>query len=147
MKIAITGTRNINPERQALIEKTLTEIITSRNDIEAIIFGGAKGTDTIALECAYKIKQEQQKNFELVVVIPFIIDKQPREARDAIKRCAERLIELKLPYSKGGYLKRNEEMVKMADLLIAFRDKNDGGTSNTIENARKFKKEIQIIEV
>ncbi len=147
MKIAISGKRDISEEARWVIGKTLTEILTSRNDVEAIIFGGARGTDTVALECAYKIKQELNMTFELVVVVPFKVDKQPREAREAIERYADRVIELNLPLSKGGYFKRNEEIVKMADLIIAFWDRKDGGTWHTIKTARKFGKEIKIVDV
>lgn len=147
MKIAITGTRNVAPEGRELIRKALSEIITSRNDIEAIIFGGARGTDTVALECAYEIREEQKRNFELIVVVPFKIEKQPREAQEAILKYASRVIELSLPFSMGGYHKRNEEMVKMADMILAFWDRKDGGTSHTIERARKHGKEIKVIKL
>lgn len=147
MKIAITGTRDVTPEGRKKIEDALAEIITSRDDIEAIIFGGARGTDTIALEIAHKIRQDTNKVFELVVVVPFKINKQPREAREAIEKYADRLIELDQPFSMGGYLKRNQEMVRMADLVLAFSDKRDGGTTHTIDIARKFRKEIKVFEL
>lgn len=146
MKIAISGKRDICENARGVIEKTLREILTSRSDVEAIIFGGARGTDTFALECAYKIRGDL-KVPELIVIVPFKINKQPREAREAIERYADRVIELDQPFSKGGYFKRNEEMVKMADLLIAFWDRKDGGTWNTIKTARKSGKEIKIVEV
>ncbi len=147
MKIAITGTRDVAPGGRELIKRALNEVIASRNDIEAIIFGGARGTDTVALECAYEIKREMQRNFELIVVVPFKIEKQPRAAQDAILKYATRVIELNLPFSMGGYHKRNEELVKMADLILAFWDRKDGGTSDTIERARKHGKEIKVIEL
>lgn len=147
MRIAITGTRNVTPEGRDLIKRVLSEVIASRNDIEAIIFGGARGTDTVALECAYEIRVEQKRNFELIVVVPFKIEKQPRAAQDAILKYANRVIELNLPFSMGGYHKRNEEIVKMADMILAFWDRKDGGTSHTIERARKHGKEIKVIEL
>ena len=48
-------------------------------------------------------------------------------------------------YKRGAPIKRNEEMVKMCDRVLAFWDGVSRGTKYTIEYARKIGKPVDVI--
>ena len=48
-------------------------------------------------------------------------------------------------FGKSAGYKRNEEMVKIANCLIAFWDGKSKGTNHTIQLAKKFKLDIKIV--
>jgi uncharacterized phage-like protein YoqJ len=145
MKFAITGSRNFNDYNQ--VKQALEQHIFSRDDVDEIIFGGARGVDTVALRCASELKKQLNKAVTLTVIVPFRIDDQPKEAIKAIQECADKVVELGLPRSKFGFLKRNKKMVESADRVLAFWDGKDGGTGNTIDLAKKLKKEVTIVRI
>jgi len=51
------------------------------------------------------------------------------------------------PSTTGNYLKRNIEMVEMADMVLAFWDGYSYGTAHTIAHAVKKGIPVEIIEV
>ena len=50
-------------------------------------------------------------------------------------------------YKKGAPLKRNKEMIEMADRVLVIWDGNSRGTKHTIEYAMKLGKEVTVIKV
>ena len=50
-------------------------------------------------------------------------------------------------YGRAAPLKRNEEIVKYADMIFVFWDGKSRGSKYTIDYAKKLKKEISIIVV
>jgi hypothetical protein len=50
-------------------------------------------------------------------------------------------------YGRGGPLKRNDLIVKEADLVLAFWDGKSRGTKNTIDKAKKGGKKCRVIVI
>ena len=85
-------------------------------DTEIIICGGAGGVDTLAEEYA-----DKHKISKLVLRPQYAI------------------------YGKGAPLKRNEEMVRIADAVLIIWDGKSRGTAYTADYARKAGKPVLII--
>ncbi len=85
-------------------------------EVDTIISGGAKGVDLIAEEFADKHKLSK-----------------------IILRPKYNL------YGKAAPLKRNEELVKLADKVLIIWDGVSKGTQYTINYTKKLKKDLQIV--
>ena len=84
---------------------------------DTIIAGGAAGIDTLAEEYADK------------------------------HRLSKMIIRPKYNlYHKSAPLKRNEEMIEMADKILVIWDGKSKGTKYTIDYAKKLNKEITVID-
>jgi hypothetical protein len=86
-----------------------------------VISGGARGVDTAAAETARKI------GLDVVERLPDLTG------------CAE-----KHQYTQR-YYERNQKIVDDADLVVAFTEKDHGGTWDTIKRAIKANKPVKII--
>ncbi len=86
-------------------------------DVDTIISGGANGVDTLAEEYA-----DKHRLSKLIM--------RPAYAR----------------YGKGAPLKRNEEMVKLADSVLVIWDGKSHGAKYTAEFAKKEGKPVTVIE-
>lgn len=87
-------------------------------DTEMIISGGAKGIDTVASEYAVK------HNIPITIVRP--------------------------QYEQFGIaapIKRNEQMVEMADEILVVWDGASRGTKSTIDLARRMNKRVTVVIV
>jgi riboflavin synthase len=142
-RIAISGIRDLTVADIALIEKTMTDLLaTPRTDI---IFGGARGTDTIALIAAGKLNVP---NMKLTVIVPGVVSQQPVAAQEAIRQYAHDVIELGLTLSnKQVYQVRNIKMLSEAESLLAFWHGRPGGTANCIKAARIIKLPVDVVWV
>ena len=87
-------------------------------EVDTIISGGANGVDTLAEEYA-----DKNRLTKLIM--------RPAYAR----------------YGKGAPLKRNEEMVKLADSVLVIWDGKSRGTKYTAEFAKKEGKPVTVVEV
>ena len=87
-------------------------------DVDTILSGGAKGIDTLAEEYA-------DKNRLSKIIL--------RPRYDL--------------YGKAAPIKRNEELVNMADKVLIIWDGESKGTKSTINYAKKLKKEIEVVVV
>lgn len=137
MKVAITANRDI-PEEMFSVLKTRMAELCSDSNIEEIIFGGARGGDTIALEACLNISPRPR----LVVIVPDVLAAQPKETQDLSQK-ADELIELrnKIEYPFDSYQIRNQAMVDRADKVEAFWNFNQkSGTWNCIRYALGKKK-------
>ena len=85
--------------------------------VEQIISGGANGVDTLAEEYADK------KRISKIIL-------RPDYAR----------------YGKSAPLKRNEEMVKMADAVLVIWDGVSRGTKYTVDYAEKQGKKVILVK-
>ena len=85
-------------------------------NVDTIISGGAKGIDTIAEEYA-----DKRKLSKLII--------RPQYEK----------------YGRAAPIKRNEEMVLMADKVLVIWDGKSKGTKHTIDFAEKHGKEIEVI--
>jgi len=88
------------------------------NNTRAIITGGAAGVDTCAMAYA------RQKGLQLIIFYPDY--KQ---------------------HGRGAPLKRNDCIVKAADLVIAFWDGKSRGTSYTIGKAHQEGKPCRVVKL
>lgn len=87
-------------------------------NIELIISGGASGIDTLAQDYAKK------HNIPTLIILP-----------DYEK------------YGKAAPLKRNEEIVNKADVIIAFWDMKSKGTEHIINYAKSQNKKVILHKV
>lgn len=87
-------------------------------DVDMIISGGANGIDTLAEEYA-----DRHKISKTIL--------RPNYAR----------------YKRGAPLKRNDEMVNMADKVLVIWDGKSRGTKHTIDYAENLGKKINIIKI
>lgn len=145
MIIGITGIRDICEGSHWSVGGELAEIVGNA-DVSEIWFGGARGCDELALYSAWQAKGDGKKPL-LKVVVPFTIDDQPAHARATIKKCADKIVELKLQKNISGYMVRNRYIVDHCDELVAFWDGSSGGTQGTIELTKAAGKPVRIISV
>lgn len=85
---------------------------------DEIVSGGAKGVDTLAREYAVK------HGIRLTEFLP-----------DYSR------------YKRGAPLKRNEQIIEYADVILAFWDGQSKGTKFVIDKAEKSGKEVRVIVI
>ncbi len=89
-----------------------------KEDVDTIISGGAGGVDTLA------------------------------ERYADLKRISKYILRPKYNiYGRGAPLKRNEEMVEIADEVLVIWDGKSKGTNYTLNYAKKINKPIALIKV
>lgn len=143
MRIAISGIRDLSQWDLPVIEDHMMEVLSER--VDQIVFGGARGTDTVALAaaCAALAGVRPPK---LVVVVPKRLKDQPIEAQEWARECADEIIELQAPrLSTEAYRRRNKELISRADALVAFWDGSQGGTGMTIALAQEAGIPVEIV--
>ncbi len=162
--VVISGVRDLAPESVPLIRTKMAEIIHSWP--RGLIFGGARGVDTAALRYADAARLEGRGlggNWpRLVVVVPGVVDGQPRACAKAIRECADETIELRLPLNRpASFHERNAAMIREAlwrseetpagppPILVAFAADGAlrGGTGNAIAKAVQFGVEVERVTV
>lgn len=116
MKIAIVGSRNF-PQLN-LVEQFIRDLPM---DV-TIVSGGAIGVDAMAREMAVKYGLNY---------LEFLPNKD---------NCTQRH-----EFTKA-YYDRNQQIVDHSDLIVAFTEKETGGTWDTIKRARKLQKPVKIIK-
>lgn len=154
--VVITGIRDLDYALgKGIVLHKLTEIV--RGQAEGIVFGGARGVDTVALKAARLVRGRYIGFCRLVVVVPGTVDGQPKGAREAIRECADEIIELRMPlHQPGSYHKRNERMLRLAEerseevpqrpICVGFTDDLDpraGGTASCMSLARRLAIEVE----
>lgn len=111
--------------------------------IKEYIFGGARGTDTDALNYMART----QPGVDRHVVVPNRVQDQPMVARNAIRQHATRVTELRRT-GPDRYMIRNRYMVDRANHVRAFYDgRGRGGTYNTIRYAEQTGKPVTVTEI
>jgi len=144
MLVTITGIRDLHPASEPDVELAIADLFAM--EVTAIRFGGALGVDTLALTAAGRLRPQ---HVMLTVFVPCTLEHQPAEARRAIEKYADAVVELHLPPKPWAYLRRNDAMLDgHVDLVVAFTDgREEGGTWYTMEAARKRKIEVLPIRV
>jgi hypothetical protein len=116
MRVGIVGSRSF-PQLQ-LIEWFIRDL----PDGVTIVSGGAKGVDLCAQHYA------ERRGLATDIYLPRLDD-----------------CKLRIDFTKR-YYERNQKIVDNIDLLIAFTEKENGGTWDTIKKALKSNKPIKIIK-
>ena len=150
--IAISGTRSyLQSLKNSDLMKDVAMVLMSRSrypKLKKIYFGGALGVDSMMLTFCSRYNSQKSDRINLFVVVPDVLESQPKLAKDAIARYAHELIELKNQISRKdgwqAFQKRNEQMIDNSDLLYAFplKGKTTGGTINAIKYAEKCSKTV-----
>ena len=126
MKYAVVGSRKFTDYEY------LKSVLDKFDDIDCIVSGACKGTDTLSEDYA------KENN------IPTIIHE--ADWKDFSEPC-------KIKYNQyGAYnclsgLSRNTKIVNDCDILIAFIYGKSSGTKDSIKKAEKSGKEVIIMEV
>ena len=142
MKVAISGMRDIVPSDYPIIEMEVANILSERPD--EILFGGARGTDTVALAAACAMLAGTRPP-KLTVIVPKTVKDQPLEAQEWISECADEVVELRAPrLDTKAYWRRNKALITRADGLVAFWDGRSGGTGMTIRLAEEMGKPVHV---
>jgi hypothetical protein len=115
MKIAVVGSREF--VQLKLVEYFVRDLPQG----VTVISGGARGVDSAAAETARKV------GLNVVEYLP------------NLEGCNERH-----EYTRR-YYERNQKIVDDADLVVAFTEKDHGGTWDTIKRAVKVNKPVKII--
>jgi uncharacterized phage-like protein YoqJ len=145
MNIAVSGVRDLSPYDLPVIEGVISDVIFEGP--EELLFGGARGTDTVALASACTTL-EGKRPPKLTVIVPRCLKDQPLEAQEWARKCADEIIEIKSPQlDTEAYRRRNQALVNKADRLVAFWDGQSSGTGMTIDLARKAGIPVEIIKV
>ena len=145
MRVSICGTRDLSHGDFAVIEDHMMDVLSEAP--EEILFGGARGTDTMALAavCAALGGHRPPK---LTVIVPRRLSDQPVEAQEWARECADEVVELKAQkLTRDAYFKRNRKLVERADFLLTFWDGKSTGTAMTIEFARDVGLPFEIVHV
>ncbi len=128
MIVAITGSRSVTAADAAHVERIVETLVYDVRPRE-IIFGGAVGVDTIALAAAqhhrsYGGHTVRAHHSRLVVIVPDVVFTQPYEAREAIRRYADEVVELRQRITRddgwAAYHARNRTMVDRATHVLGF---------------------------
>jgi hypothetical protein len=145
MRIAVSGVRDLSPHDLPVIEGIISDIIFEGP--EELLFGGARGTDTVALASACATLGGIRPP-RLTVIVPRRLKDQPLEAQEWARECADEIIEIKSPrLDTEAYRRRNQALIRRADGLVAFWDGHSGGTGMTIDLAGKAGIPVEIIEI
>lgn len=144
----ITGIRDTPAEAWKAIETRMRAIL-SENPRE-VVFGGARGSDTMALEAA-GMWRPASSGTALVVIVPGVLENQPQLAQAATRRYATTLVQLRQVISARTLQARNNAMLMRgleSDVcrVVAFTDgRSAGGTHNTIQAARRLGIPVEVV--
>lgn len=146
--VGITGPRDLSREGVAKVRSALKALVGNYS-VDEIWFGGARGTDSIALQAALEFRVGRRP--KLVVVVPNTVDEQPVETRQWTRR-ADSIIELKQEITDEDNFRafhyRNEFICNHASVLVAFWNGNlKSGTGACIRYAEKTKLNVKKIPV
>lgn len=147
-KIAsITGHRDIGPKSLALLRREAAALAKNPT-IDAIALGGARGVDTEFLKTVYHARDGKRP--WLIVVVPDTVEKQPWEAKAAIRTMADEVIELGNPITSEdrfeSFRTRNVYLVELCSLLVACWDGNyKSGTGHAVKVAEA--KNVPVVRI
>ena len=141
--LVISGHRDLADGDDLIVRKAMVEFI-GYNDFDYLMFGGARGVDTLALAIALDLRETATKKPMLIVVVPDTLAAQPQETRVTSAR-ADRVIELQHPVTPSDRFwalrHRNEFMIDWVfplGRLLAFWNGEKSGTANAFYYARDY---------
>lgn len=141
--VCFTGHRNIPTQRYDVISKILEEVIVLliQNGYYFFGVGGALGFDIISALTIIKLKKDYSF-IKLILVLPcrnhfkyWSIEE--KKTFFEIKNQADKIVYITDEYSNGCTLKRNRHLVDNSKICICYLERNFGGTSYTVNYAKK----------
>ena len=137
---ALTGHRILeeNFEKAALTE-ALESLI--KEGVDTFLNGLAVGFDLVSAETIVQLKN-RYPSIRLIGCMPFYGQEKNYSAEEKklyteiVKSCDE-VIVLAEHYFKGCFLKRNDYLCENADVLLAYKRSDKGGTAYTVKKFMK----------
>ncbi len=114
--VAVVGSRGFTD--WVVLKETL-DMLHSEQPIDCIVSGGAKGADTLGERWAY-LNGVETRIYK------------PEWRKNGV-------------YDNTAGIRRNRDIVRDADVVIAFWDHQSSGTASTIQFAQKAGKKVHII--
>lgn len=152
LHIGITGNREVTSGDILLIKEAMKTICLDKN-VKSVRFGGARGTDTIALNYSLMFKKEfSRDDLQLIVYLPDMLEKQPKSTWEITSQ-ADEVVEMKNEIKRedgwASFRKRNEKIVsEPTNLLIAFWDGQiPSGTYDCMNKAKEKNVQIKTITI
>ena len=149
-----TGHREIEPQHLRYIPKALDKIlrILIAQGYHTFVAGGALGFDTMAAEAVLKMKKSFP-HIKLIIVAPFAGQSEKwslseQITYERIREAADDYICLSAGYSSTCMKKRNQYLVDMSDVCIAYCIRERSGSAQTINFAvEQGLKLVDVIDV
>lgn len=146
--VGFTGHRDLSPSQTELAANKLRKTIDELIDLGATDFyaGGALGFDTIAAR-AVLARKNSGANIRLHLLLPFPGQEKSwsmanRSAYKAIFDQADSAEFFCDKYVPGVYHLRDRAIVERSDLIVAYLNKESGGTAYTVSLAQKLDRKI-----
>ena len=137
---AFTGHRQLDED---FSPKRLWELIESyiKNGATDFYNGMAQGFDLLAAEAVIMLKR-RYPNVRLIACIPCYNQEKNYSDTDkaryvSILQKADEKVLISEEYHRGCMMQRNQYMVDRADVLIAYQNKDKGGSANTVKYCKK----------
>lgn len=144
-----TGHRVISPEAlPTLMDKVDYYLIPLiKLGITNFYVGGALGFDTLAAQHILELKQDAYPQIKLISVIPFPEwsnrwNEDDRLEAEKVLAASDKVIYTRPHYTRDAYSVRNRYMVDHSGYVIAYCDRNDGGTAYTLKYAKSKSRKI-----
>ena len=139
--LAFTGHRILSAE----FNKEKLEIILEKfieKDFDTFLIGMALGFDTVCFQTLEKLK-EKYPTIKIIACVPCLtqaykFNRLQKEEYDRMLSVADEKIILSTEYTPTCMMKRNKFMVDNASVLLAYLERDYGGTANTVRYAKKM---------
>ena len=154
VRIAVTGHRPDKlggykaTEKHKAIRRHMKDLLEKVPDGELVLIsGGALGIDQFWMEVGLHLE------LPVMAILPFegYNDRWPKSSKDKyevlLDKCVEVMYACEPGYAAHKMQTRNEWMVDNCDILMAYWDGSESGTSNCIDYAVKRKKIVNIFNI
>lgn len=145
--VCFTGHRNLTSSEERMISSKLRRILAmliEKNGLTSCYAGGAIGLDTLAAIAVLDMRSSYPE-LKLNLILPCAgqdktWNQQQKEAYNDIKDKADRVRVLSPTFYNGCMQARNRELLRSADLCIAYLrpGTSGGGSLNTVLQAAKL---------
>lgn len=139
---SFTGHRKINPEHLSGLRELLGRAVEYAYSlgVRSFFSGGAVGFDTLAARQVLRFRMTHP-DVRLVMLLPCIAQSdgwsaRQREDYEYILRCADEVVYVSEEYTRDCMKKRNAELVRRADMLVAYVSNMRTGSGQTLNFAK-----------
>ncbi len=148
---AFTGHRTLDKDfSEKKLRKQIEGLI--KRGVSVFYNGFALGFDMLAAEIVLTFKRKTYPALKLIACIPCKEQERYFSKEDALRYRqllseADEVVLLSEHYYRGCMLVRNRYMVEHADILLAYCNKEEGGTAYTVRYFQKTKPEGELLFV